>query len=162
MRKSLAVLLAFPALAAANALAVPERLDDSASPRSRIEVSSRWQYEGEGLGGTQRIHAMVAEVPNLEVRLNTARFAGRKGRIYLVVPPFVPGLRGSTGMRVEWRTRGPLLAGAGLPGARTLVYEGPVPRPVLADVLDLTLYLDARFVDRGVRFEPYFEIEIAP
>jgi hypothetical protein len=33
---------------------------------------------------------------------------------------------------------------------------------VLSDLLDVSLFLDARFVDSGLRFEPYFEIELAP
>jgi hypothetical protein len=105
---------------------------------------------------------MVAEVPNLEVRLNTARYVGKSGRVYLVVPDFVSGLRGATGFRVEWRTRGALLSGSAIPGTRSLVYDGRIATPVLADFLDLTLQLDGRFVDRGLRFEPHFEIEIDP
>jgi hypothetical protein len=158
MRITSLVLLA---IAAGTAFAAPVRLDDSASTRNRVDVRPRWQFQGEGLG-PERINAMVAEVPNLEVRLNTARFVGRAGRIYLVVPDFVSGLRVPTGMRVEWRTRGTLHPGSALPGTRSLVYDGSVTRPMMADYLDFTLFLDARFIDRGLRFEPYFEIELVP
>jgi hypothetical protein len=150
------------ALVAGGALGAPFRLDDSGSPRSRVEVKPRWQFEQGSLDNPDRINAMIAEVPNLEVRLNTSRFVGKTGRIYLVLPIAVPGLRGATGMRVDWRARGPLMAGSALPGTRSLVYDGAIAQPVIADILDLKVYLDARYIDRGLRFEPYFEIELVP
>ncbi|MBL0143380.1 MAG: hypothetical protein IPP91_15035 [Betaproteobacteria bacterium] len=149
-------------LLAGTALGAPVRLDDSASPKARVEVKPRWQFEQGDLDNPERLNAMVAEVAGLEVRLNTSRFVSRTGRIYLVVPVSVPGLRGATGMRIEWRARGPLMAGSALPGTRSLVYDGVIAQPMIADVLDLKVYLDARYVDRGLRFEPYFEIELAP
>jgi len=155
----LAVLLA---AFAAGALAAPVRLDDSASPRSRIDVKPRWQHVEEGLSDPARLNAMVAEIPNLEVRLATSKFVGKRARIYLVVPDFVSGLRSPAAMRVEWRTRGKLLGGTALPGTRALVYDGVVAQPSLGDILDITLFLDARFMDRGLRFEPHFEIDVAP
>jgi hypothetical protein len=145
-----------------EALAAPVRLDDSASPRSRVEVKPRWQFVEEGLSDPARLNAIVAEIPNLEVRLATAKFVGKQARVYMVVPDFVPGLRSPSGMRVEWRTRGKLLGGSALPGTRALVYDGLVGQPILGDYLDMTLYRDARFLDRGLRFEPYFEIDVAP
>jgi hypothetical protein len=160
MKRAAIVFFAFSCLAAFAS--APVRLDDSASPRSRVDVRPRWQFQDEGLGSAERINAMVADIPNLEVRLNTSKFVGRQARVYLVVPNFVPGLRAPTGMRVEWRTRGTLTAGSALPGTRALVYDGAVARPVLSDLLDVSLFLDARFVDSGLRFEPYFEIELAP
>jgi hypothetical protein len=159
MKRAAILFFAFSCLAAFAS--APVRLDDSASPRSRVDVKPRWQFQDEGLSA-ERISAMVAHIPNLEVRLNTSRFVGRQARVYLVVPNFVPGLRAPTGMRVEWRTRGTLIAGSALPGTRALVYDGAVARPVLSDFLDVSLFLDARFVDSGLRFEPYFEIELAP
>jgi hypothetical protein len=161
VRRALALLVV--ALAAVPAFAAaPVRLDDAASPRSRFDVKPRWLYREEGLSDPARLNAMVAEVPHFEVRLNTARYVGKSGRVYLVVPDFVSGLRGATGFRAEWRARGPLLSGSAIPGARALVYDGKIATPVLADILDLTLQIDARFVDAGLRFEPRFEIEIDP
>lgn len=138
------------------------RLDDSASPRSRVTVQPRWLYNEEGLGNPERVNAMIADVGNLEVRLNTARFVGKRARVFLVFPEFVPGVRSRGGIRAEWRTRGVLLPGSAFPGERALVYDGPIAQSTLSDTLDLSLFLDARFLDRGARFEPTFEIEIAP
>lgn len=137
------------------------KLDDSASPRSRVDATVRWLHTSEGLG-PELINAMVATVPNLEFRLDTSRYVGKKARIYLVVPDFMPGLRSPSGMRVEWKTRGTFLAGSALPGARALVYDGTIQRPSMHEALDLSIYLDARYFERGLRFEPSFEIDVLP
>ncbi len=158
----IAAVLLVLALGPAFAAAAPVRLDDSASPRSRIDVKPRWAHAGEAGENPERVNAMLAQVPNLEVRLNTSRYVGKAARIWMVVPDFVPGLRSPNGLRVEWRTRGTLFGGNALPGTRTVVYDGVIRQAFTTDFLDLTLYLDARFLERGVRFEPYFEIDVAP
>ena len=144
---------------ASFATAAATRLDDSASPRARVDVSPRWLHTGEGLTDPARLNAMVAEVRNLEVRLNTSAFVGKRGRIYLTVPAFTVGLQSPSGLRVEWRTRGTLMAGSALPGTRSVVYDGPITKALLADFMDFSLFLDARYVQAGLRFEPVFEIE---
>jgi hypothetical protein len=156
----LALLLAL-LVAAVPAPAAPKRLEDRGSPRSIVNAEPRWLHAGEGLGPEQ-LNAMVATVPNLEFRLDTAAYVGKRARIYLVLPEFVPGLRAQNGMRVEWTSRGSFLAGSALPGQRTLVYDGLVQRPVLHETLDLSVYLDARYLDRGLRFDPTFEIDVVP
>jgi hypothetical protein len=158
----LAAALAVLALLPAFATAAPVRLDDTASPRSRIDVKPRWAHAEEVGDNPERVNAMLAQVPNLEVRLNTSKYVGKTARIWLVVPDFVPGLRSPNGMRVEWRTRGTLFGGSALPGTRTVVYDGVVRQALVTDFLDLTLHLDARFLERGLRFEPTFEIDVAP
>ena len=150
------------ALAPVFAAAAPVRLDDSASPRARLDVKPRWAHPEETGADPERVNALVAQVPGLEVRLATAAYVGKTARIWMVVPDFVPGLRSPNGLRVEWRTRGTLLGGSALPGTRTIVYDGPIRQAFVTDFLDLTLHLDARFLDRGVRFEPHFEIDVAP
>ena len=148
-------------LAAAPALAAPKRLDDRGSPRSVVNVESRWLHAGEGLNAEQ-LNAMVATITNLEFRLDTAAYVGKRARIYLVIPEFVQGLRASTAMRVEWTSRGSFLAGSALPGQRVLVYDGLVQRPSMHEALDVNVYLDARYLERGLRFDPAFEIDAAP
>ena len=158
--KAIALCVAL-ALAAATANAAPKRLDDRASPRSQVNVESRWLHSGEGLNAEQ-LNAMVATVNNLEFRLDTSAYVGKRARIYLVIPEFVQGLRGPAGMRVEWTTRGQFMAGSALPGQRTLVYDGMVQRPSMQETLDLSVFLDARYLERGLRFDPAFEIDVAP
>jgi hypothetical protein len=78
------------------------------------------------------------------------------------MPAFIPGLRSPDGLRIEWRPRGTFLAGSASPGQRTLVYDGPIQRASLHEAFDVSLYLDARYLDRGLRFDPTFEIDVAP
>jgi hypothetical protein len=156
-----AAAVAILVLAAPLAFAAPKRLDDRASPRSQVNVESRWLHSGEGLNAEQ-LNAMVATIANLEFRLDTSAYVGKRARIYLVIPEFVQGLRGPGGMRVEWTTRGQFMSGAALPGQRTLVYDGPIQRPSMQESLDLSVYLDARYLERGLRFDPAFEIDVAP
>ncbi|APV48428.1 hypothetical protein BWI17_01235 [Betaproteobacteria bacterium GR16-43] len=157
MRRAAFVAMLFAALACEAGV----RLDDSASPRSRVDVQSRWLHSEEGLT-PERMNAMVADITNLEFRLDTSRYVGKRARIYLVVPAFIQGLRSPDGLRVEWRPRGTFLAGSALPGQRTLVYDGPIQRASLHEAFDVSLYLDARYLDRGLRFDPTFEIDVAP
>ena len=135
-------------------------LDDTASPRQRIEVKPRWQYQGEDALSPERIGRMVVDVPNLEIRLNTAEFRGKSARIFLTLPPLVPGVTSAEGLRAEWRARGAMQAGSIVPGGRTLVFDGLIERAQTVEFFDFTIYLDTRFTQRGIRFEPKFEIEI--
>lgn len=135
------------------------QLDDSASPRQRVEVKPRWQYQGEDALSPERIGRMVVDVPNLEIRLDTAAWRGRNARIYLTLPPLVPGVSAPEGLRAEWRARGVMQAGSIAPGGRVLVFDGLIDRPQTVEFFDFTIYLDSRFTQRGIRFEPKFEIE---
>ncbi|QJR13885.1 hypothetical protein [Usitatibacter palustris] len=158
--KRLAAVL-FACAAAAPFAQAGTRLDDSGSPRSRVEVQSRWLHHDEGLS-PERLNAMVADITNLEFRLDTSRYVGKRARIYFVIPDFISGLRSVSGMRVEWRSRGTFLPGSALPGQRALVYDGLIQRPSIHESLDLQIYLDARHIDRITRFDPSFEIDVAP
>lgn len=135
------------------------RLDDSISPRQRVDVRSRWMYEGEDLSNPQRLNALAAEIRDLEIRLNTSAHVGKSGRIFLVVPDFVQGLRATPGMRVSWKARRTFRSGSVAPGGRGLLYEGPISEPVTGDVLDITIEMDARDADSLVRFKPVFEFD---
>jgi hypothetical protein len=148
-------------LAAATAASAGTRLDDRASPRSQVNIESRFLHSGEGLSPDE-FNALVANISSLEFRLDTSRYVGKRGRIYLVVPDLVPGVRSPSAMRIEWKTRGVFMPGSALPGQRTLVYDGPIVKAMTQESLDFVFYLDARHLERGVRFEPAFEIDVAP
>jgi hypothetical protein len=152
------------ALLATLALPAPAatRLDDSASPRARIDITPRWQFDDGELAGTSRLHAMVAEAKGVEIRLNTSAYVGKRGRIYLVLPEFISGLRSPDAMRVEWRSRGLFQPGTLLPGARALLYDGPISKPQTGDTLDFTIQFDSRYMAGGLRFDPVFEIDVLP
>ena len=147
-------------LSLAPGSAYATKLDDLASPRQRVDVTPRWLHSGDTSDRGDDFHTLIAEIANLEVRLNTASYAGRRARIYLVVPQTIPGMRSSGALRVEWRTRGALHAGSAGAGSRTPVFEGIVPRPLLTEIFDFTLRYDSRQTGKGLRFEPFFDIEV--
>lgn len=157
MKLPILIAIAFSSALLSAATAAP--LDDSASPRQRIEAKPRWQYDGEDALSPERIGRMVVDVPNVEFRLNTASWQGKSARIYLTLPPLVPGVKSPEGMRVEWRARQFMQSGSATPGGRVLVFDGVVERAQTVEFFDFTIQLDTRFTQRGIRFEPKFEIE---
>lgn len=136
------------------------RLDDSLSPRQRVEVTSRWLHDGPGDWTEDELNAMVAEVRAMEFRFRTAPFVGREAEIYLTVPRRPLGLRSPTAMRLEWTTRGTFASGALVPGDRALVYRGKISQAVMSEFFDFRIHYDARNVERGIEFDPVFEIEV--
>lgn len=168
--RSLGTLLTTAAFAAA--LAVPavhaaiERLDDSASPRSRVPA----QVSGDRSGraptanvGTSIVRVRFGEV---DYRLATTRFVGRRARIYYVVPAQIRGLLSPAGLRVEWRGLGAFGSGVARPGDRVPVWTGIVRAPWMDESLDLSMQLDLRQVrmpgNADFGLESYFEIETLP
>lgn len=147
-------------LAACGSALGSTRLDDSLSPRQRVDAVARWQYDGTGDWNEDQINALVADVRSMEFRLRTAAYVGRNAEIYLSLPLHVTGLRTPTAMRVEWNTRGVFTPGSVLPGNRALVYRGKITAPVMSDFFDFRIFLDARTSERGIEFDPVFEIDV--
>ena len=164
-RRLLAGLRALLVLATCTSLALPaqalpERLDDSSSPRSQVTTPLQWLPASDG-------NATVATArTRIEYRLATARYAGKIARVFFVIPALVPGVINPSALQVEWRGQGLVSQGRARLGERTLVWSGTVPGPWLTDILDLTLQLDSSGVrlpaGMSLRFEPYFEIEVFP
>jgi len=163
--KTTALLLAL-ALAAGGAVRAAERLDDTASPRSRVTPRVVLSDEGKPLITSRKPTRAMVQVGRVDYRLNTARYAGRSARIYFVVPAQINGLRSPAGLRVEWRGGSAFAAGSGHPGERQLVWSGVVPGPWITESLDLSFEVELAQLqlqaDGQFGFEPYFEIEIAP
>lgn len=157
MRKALLFVAVFACCASAGAAT---RLDDSLSPRQRVETTTRWLYDGVGDWNEEQMNALVADVSAMEFRLNTAPYVGKNAEIYLTIPGHVSGLRVPTAMRVEWKTRGTFTPGSLIPGDRALVYRGKITASVMSDYFDFRIYLDARTSERGLEFDPVFEIDI--
>lgn len=149
-------------LAALAASAAPIRLDDSASPRRQLDLQPRWLHEEAEIGSPERLNALVASVPAVEVRLNTAAHVGKRGRIFLVMPPLVPGLASSNALRLQWRTRGLFQDGSALPGEKRLLYDGPITQPAMIEHFDFSVHFDARHQAGPLRFDPAFELELLP
>lgn len=138
------------------------RLDDSASPKRRLDVEPRWLHEQGPLDTPERLNTLVATMRDVEVRLNTAAYVGRRGRIYLEMPQFVPGLGSPGAMRLEWRARGLFQSGSAIPGERKLLYDGPITQPQLTETFDFNVYIDARHQQAPLRFDPVFDLELLP
>jgi len=152
----LALLLAF-----AGSAGAATRLDDSLSPRQRVEIVPRWVSERvEGPVSDDQLNALVAEVLQFEVRLNTAPYVGQQAEIYLRLPVAIVGLQSPAGLRLEWRTRGFFAPGSVRPGDRLLLFRGPITQSVMGDTFDFVLHFDGRYIQRGLQFDPIYEIEI--
>jgi len=148
----------------APAQAQVERLDDSTSPRGQVQAT----LDDGGIarpGSTVTPFAQV-NFGRIDYRLNTARYVGRRARIYYVLPAAVPGLRTPQAITVQWRGQGLFASGQGRPGERIPVWNGVVPGPWITESLDLSWRVDMRELrlSRGqpLGFEAYFEIELLP
>ena len=155
-------LLAAAALAICGAAFGATRLDDSLSPRQRVDATTRWLYDGIGDWNDDQLNALVAQVHAMEFRLRTAPYIGKSAEIYLSLPQQITGLKVPTSMRVEWTTRGTFAPGSVAPGNRALVWRGKIAAPVMSDYFDFRIYYDARNAEGPIEFDPVFEIDVAP
>jgi hypothetical protein len=163
-RRARAGMLAMLLLTAGTpGLAQVLRLDDSASPRSRVQARPDPDLDADTAAASPHL---TVRFDGIEYRLSTAPFVGRRARIFYVVPPFIPGLRSPAGMRVEWRTGGLFAPGTAGPGDRRLVWSGTVPGPWMSERFDLRVRLDRRELrpmpGGALDFESYFEMEVLP
>ncbi len=139
------------------------RLDDAASPRARVEVTPTWLETDADEASDDEVNTLVASVPNVEYRLNTATFLNKNARIYLVLPQSVAGLSSAGGVRAQWRSKSnAFLSGSVLLGARALVFTGKVTGALTTVIFDYTITIDSRAMMRPLEFRPYFEIDITP
>ncbi|MEO8103714.1 MAG: hypothetical protein ABI790_14420 [Betaproteobacteria bacterium] len=151
-----ALFLVLVTLAAAPSMA--DVLPYKATLRAETTVTPNWAHNGDGLTPDQ-VNALVADAKGIELRFDLSRYVGRNVRIHMVLPPSLKGLRGSTGFRAEWRTRGRFIPGSIVPGNRTLVFQGVVTAKEMTEIFDFTLHLDGRYFHGGLGFDPVFEIE---
>jgi hypothetical protein len=153
-------LLFAAAFACCTFAAASTRLDDSLSPRQRVQTTTHWLFDGTGDWNEEQMNALVADVSAMEFRLRTAPYIGKNAEIYLTIPRQVIGLKVPTAMRIEWKTRGTFTPGTLVPWDRALVYRGKITQSVMSDFFDFRIFLDARTSERGIEFDPVFEIEI--
>jgi len=155
-------LVAVALLSLTAAAEASTKLDDSLSPRQRVETTARWRYDGTGDWNEDQINALVAQVSAMQFRLRTAPYVGKNAEIYLSIPQNVVGLKVPNAMRVEWTTHGTFAPGSVIPGNRALVWRGKITQPVMSDYFDFSIYFDARNWERGIEFDPVFEIDTSP
>lgn len=137
-----------------------ERLDDSLSPDQNVLVHLDWLPAPRGVRlSNEQFSTLIGAAPNVEVRLDTRRFVGRRARIYLGLPVQISGLMLPQALRLAWTTRGRFEAGEVFPGQRTLLFEGPIKGPLTGDVLDFTVTLDAREMTGQINLALVYEIQ---
>ena len=91
----------------------------------------------------------------MQVRLDTSAWVGRTARIYMALPAQPIGL-----VKASWQTQGQLLSGQLNSGQRGLVWSGPVSKPLLEDVMTVTIVSDGRLLSAAQLLRFYFEIDL--
>ena len=133
------------------ALAATYPVDDSASQVLDSSLRMKWDsvapQSGHGAG--------VTGITTVLVRLDTAAWNGRQGRIYMVLPEQPIGQ-----VSASWTTRGPLLPGALRSGERALVYAGPLRSNLIEDTLRLVIQADGQRLVRTEQLRFSFEIDL--
>jgi hypothetical protein len=138
-----------------------EPLDDSLSTRQQFDIDLDWkqQHNTENLD-ERELNALIARAQHVEVRLNTARHVGQRGRIFIALPLNIRGTVDSTALRMSWTTNGLFSSGSLTAGNRAKLFEGEVTDSVMTDVFDIIFEIDARQVYNNLRFQPVFEIDV--
>ncbi|HRE13179.1 MAG TPA: hypothetical protein PLD37_03175 [Usitatibacteraceae bacterium] len=148
--RALLVGLALAASVGTNALAATFKLDDPGS--QVVPPTARWQWK-KSLA-REDLNALEMDV-RVMVRIDTRAFAGRAGRVYMVLPadPGAP-------VSAEWQSQGRLLPGRLVSGERAVVFSGTLPGPFLEDTLQVRLSADARRMPEDARrFAFHFEFD---
>ncbi len=135
----------------APARAATFRLDDAGSHPVPPNVQMQWRSLGAGgAGGARQMEAQI----NVAIRLDTRAHAGRRARIFMVLPQ-----DGGAPLMAQWGTQGRMLPGRIALGERTLVYQGLIPDGTLEDRFQLYLLTDGEWMGTSRRLEFYFELE---
>ncbi len=132
------------------AAAAPVRIDDTGTYLSPPHLRMQWR-EVLARGAARQMEAQA----RLVVRLDARAYAGRSGRIYLVMAQDVAG-----SIVLQWQGRGLLMAGRIAPGERTLVYQGRIPGPVIEDQWSLLVTADGEWLSDTRRLDCSFELEL--
>lgn len=138
-----------------------ELLDDSLSPQQQLNLNFDWKdplYSGPA--NDSNFTAVEARAYNVETRLNTAKYLGKRARIFLGLPINVRGLRNPDSLRMSWTTNGLFSDGSVTPGNRQLIYQGTITENVMRDNFNFTFDMDGRDLNQTLRLEPVYEIEI--
>ncbi|MDY6792551.1 MAG: hypothetical protein SWH54_14920 [Thermodesulfobacteriota bacterium] len=138
-----------------------EVLDDSQSPKKHFNVRFEWEKQ-ENLSSLSKdeFFLLKAHIPDVEVRLNTSNYRGKKARIYLALPSQIDGFNGSQGFSLTWKTTGIFASGQTSPGNRALIFEGLIGASFLTEFFTFTLKIDANRLTGKLRYAPIYEIEL--
>ena len=155
------ILTAFAFLAISISSQAAEVLDDFQSPRKQFNVRFEWENQG-NLSSVSKdeFFLLKAHIPDVEVRLNTSNYIGKKARIYLALPSQIDGFNGNQGFSLTWKTTGVFASGETSPGNRALIFEGVIGSSLLTEFFTFTLKLDANRLTGKLRYAPIYEIEL--
>jgi hypothetical protein len=137
-----------------------ERLDDSLSSQQQFDLNLDWKQPRDTDNLDEReLNALTARARRVEIRLNTSRYVGQRGSIFISLPINIRGTGDSTALRMSWQTNGLFSSGSVTAGNRAKLFEGEITAAVMTDVFDITFDIDARQVYNNLRFQPVFDIE---
>ena len=136
---------------ACTAEAATFRVDDSASLPGEAVTRMRWRTPGP----SRQAGDIVDGAAVVTLRLNTAPFINRSGRIYMVLPAQPVGT-----ISVDWTTQGRMLPGMLVSGNRALVYAGPIRGAMLEDTITLSIHADGKRLVSAQRLQFHFEIDV--
>jgi hypothetical protein len=126
------------------------RVDDSGSQPVEAQSQLRWKSLVPRGADANEVETVV----RVNIKLDVRPWQGRRGRIYMALPPIVTGP-----LSVEWTTQGRLQPGRLVAGGRGLVYQGPITAQILDDVMTVQISGDGRRISSPQRLQFYFEIE---
>lgn len=128
----------------------PAVIDDSATVVLDGTPAMTWR----SVIPKNRDNAIVGRT-RVNVRLTTAPWLGKTGKIYLVLPAESTG-----SVKIAWRSHGLLLDGQLMAGGRTLVYTGVIRERRMEDVLDVQIEADGLRLSSTQQLRFHFEIDV--
>ena len=137
-------------LLAGAALANLHRLDDSGSHTVPPNAQMQWRPLSSRGGGDPGMETWL----RVNLRIATANWAGRSGRLYMVLPRDE-----ASSVEAVWTTQGRLLPGRLVSGERTLVLAGVLPGPVLEDQIHVRLRTGPDWQGSSRRLNFHFEFD---
>ena len=151
-----AAIIAAPAYAASPPSGVtiqrqsPAVIDDSATVVLDSTPAMRWR----SVTPKSRDNTIVGRT-RVNVRLATAPWLGKSGKIYMVLPA-----ESSGSVKIAWRSHGLLLDGQLAAGGRTLVYTGIIRERRMEDVLEVRIEADGLRLSNTQQLRFHFEIDV--
>ena len=129
---------------------MPTVIDDSAT----VVLDSTPEMKWRSVTPKNRDNAIVGQT-RVNVKLATAPWLGKSGKIYMVLPGQSTG-----SVKIAWRSHGLLLDGRLVPGGRTLVYSGTIRERRMEDVLEVQIEADGIRLSNSQKLRFHFEIDV--
>lgn len=150
--RTLPLLLLLALATAGGAHAQSIRLDDSASQvLTPGQVPMQWRSVVPRPGQPPTIVGQVT----VRIVLDTAKYVGRRGRIYHVLAPSNAG-----DVVARWSSDGTLAPGTVRDGQRTLVFDGVITGARIIDTFRLVIEADGERVTRPQALDFGFELDL--